>query len=191
MMMDSCIPSLARSDCKPTPDRNITMLDRLKRLLSPSARETLALRWFGLSKIPLLLYTRVSVAAVDDTRMVVRIPLRRRTRNHLGSMYFGALCIGADCAAGAYAMHLIRSRKLNIALAFKDFDAKFLKRAEGDVDFCCAQGKEIAELVELATTSGERVERLIEVVATVPSISAEPVAIFKLTLSLKLRASTY
>ncbi len=164
------------------------MLDRFNTLLSATTRETLALRWFGLSKIPMLLYTGVSVTAVDDQHMVVRIPLRRRTRNHLGSMYFGALCVGADCAGGAYAMHLIRHQKLNMALAFKDFEAKFLKRAEGDVEFCCAQGKEIAALVELATTSGERVERQIEVIATVPSISDEPVAVFKLTLSLKLRA---
>ena len=103
-------------------------------------------------------------------------------------MYFGALCAGADCAAGAFAMHLIRQQPHNISLIFKDFEAQFLKRAEGDVHFCCRQGKEIAELVTQAATSGERVERQFEVIATVPSLSDEPVARFKLTLSLKKRA---
>jgi hypothetical protein len=55
------------------------------------------------------------------------------------------------------------------------------------VDFICDQGKEIAELVALAAASSERVERQIDVTATVPSLSDEPVAKFKLTLSLKKR----
>jgi acyl-coenzyme A thioesterase PaaI-like protein len=159
----------------------------LRKLIPENARETLSLRWIGLTKIPLLFYIGVSVAKISPERMVVRIPLRRRTRNHLGSMYFGVLCAGADCAAGAFAMYLIKQQPENISLIFKDFEAVFLKRAEGDVDFCCSQGTEIAELVTLAAASGERVERQFEVVATVPSLSDEPVARFKLTLSLKKR----
>ncbi|OIR08588.1 hypothetical protein GALL_93820 [mine drainage metagenome] len=159
----------------------------LYRLLKETTRETLSLRWIGLTRIPLLFYVGVSVAQITPERMVVRIPLRRRTKNHLGSMYFGALCAGADCAAGAFAMYLIRRKPEKIALIFKDFEAQFLKRAEGDVHFCCDQGKEIAELVAQAAATGERVERQFEVVATVPSLSDEPVARFKLTLSLKKR----
>jgi acyl-coenzyme A thioesterase PaaI-like protein len=160
----------------------------LKMLFNDSTRETFALRWFGFTRIPLLFYIGVSVTEVSPERMIVKIPLRRRTRNHLGSMYFGALCAGADCAAGAFAMHLIKLRRENISLVFKDFEAQFLKRAEGDVHFCCSQGKEIGALVAQAAASGERVERQLEVVATVPSLSDEPVARFKLTLSLKKRA---
>ena len=160
----------------------------LLKLLSERTRETFSLRWFGLTKIPLLFYVGVSVTEISHERMVVRIPLRRRTRNHLGSMYFGALCAGADCAAGAFAMHLIKQQPKHISLVFKDFSAEFLKRAEGDVDFICDQGKEIAELVAKAVASDERVERQLEVIATVPSLSDEPVARFKLTLSLKKRS---
>jgi acyl-coenzyme A thioesterase PaaI-like protein len=159
-----------------------------RKLFSEKTRETIALRWFGLTKIPLLFYVGVSVTKLSPERMVIRIPLRRRTKNHLGSMYFGALCAGADCAAGAFAMHLIKQQPKHISLVFKDFSAEFLKRAEGDVDFCCAQGKEIAELVAQAAASNERVERQLDVIATVPSLSDEPVARFKLTLSLKKRA---
>jgi acyl-coenzyme A thioesterase PaaI-like protein len=154
-------------------------------LLSDKTRETLALRWFGLTKIPVLFYFGVSVTELSKERMVVRIPLRRRTKNHLGSMYFGALCAGADCAAGAFAMHLIKQQPKHVSLVFKDFSAEFLKRAEGDVDFSCAQGREIAELVAQAVASDARVERQLDVIATVPSLSDEPVARFKLTLSLK------
>ena len=159
----------------------------ITKLFSDKTRENLALRWFGLTKIPLLLYVGASVIDVSPQHMVVRIPLRRRTKNHLGSMYFGVLCAGADCAGGILAMSLIRRQPERISLVFKDFNAEFLKRAEGDVDFCCTQGKEITGLVARAAASGERVERQIEVIATVPTLSDEPVARFKLTLSLKKR----
>ncbi|MFA6120079.1 MAG: DUF4442 domain-containing protein [Sideroxydans sp.] len=162
-------------------------MDWILGLLSNKARETISLRWFGLTKIPVLFYFGVSVTEISKERMVVRIPLRRRTKNHLGSMYFGALCAGADCAAGAFAMHLIKQQPKSVSLVFKDFNAEFLKRAEGDVDFCCDQGKEIAELVAQAVASEERVERQLDVIATVPSLSDEVVARFKLTLSLKRR----
>jgi len=157
------------------------------KLIAEKTCVTVSLRWFGLSKIPLLFYVGVSVKELTPERMVVRIPLQRRTKNHLGSMYFGALCIGADCAPGAFAMYLIHQQPVRISMVFKDFQAEFLKRAEGDVDFICDQGKEIAELVTLATESNERVERQIDVIATVPSLSDDPVARFKLTLSLKKR----
>ena len=159
----------------------------LHKLFGEKTRETLSLRLFGLTRIPLLFYVGVSVVEISPKRMVVRIPLRRRTRNHLGSMYFGALCIGADVAPGAYAMYLIRQQPTRISMVFKDFQAEFIKRAEGDVHFTCNQGKDIADLVAQAAASGERVERQVEVIASVPSLSNEPVARFKLTLSLKRR----
>ena len=125
----------------------------LHKLIPEKTRETISLRLFGLARIPLLFYVGVSVAELSPERMVIRIPLKRRTKNHLGSMYFGALCIGADCAPGAFAMYLIRQQPARISMVFKDFQAEFLKRAEGDVHFICDQGKEIAELVAQAAAS--------------------------------------
>lgn len=151
-------------------------------------RESLLVRLFSL-KIPVLLFLGPRIVGVDDEGCAIEIPLRWRSKNHLGSMYFGALCVGADCAAGVLAMQLIRRQPERISMVFKDFHAEFLKRAEGDVDFCCRQGKEIAELVAEAATSEERVERQIEVIATVPSLNDAPVARFRLTLSLKRRTA--
>jgi acyl-coenzyme A thioesterase PaaI-like protein len=162
-------------------------MNRFKKLFSERTRASVWLRLFGLTRIPLLFYVGVSVVELSPERMVVRIPLKRRNKNHLGSMYFGALCIGADVAPGAYTMYLTRQQPARISMVFKDFQAVFLKRAEGDVFFTCEQGKEIAALVAQAAASDERVERQLDVVATVPSLSDEPVARFRLTLSLKKR----
>ena len=134
-----------------------------------------------------MLYVKPSVMEISNERVVVRIPLIRRTRNHLGSMYFGALSVGADCSVGALTMHLIKQQPENISLIFKNFNAEFHMRAEGDVDFCCSQGKEISNLVAQAAASDERIEKMVDVIATVPDKGDDPVATFKLTLSMKRR----
>ncbi|MGK5083177.1 DUF4442 domain-containing protein [Bdellovibrionota bacterium FG-1] len=152
-------------------------------------KETILLRTFGILKIPMLFFISPSVLEVSDERCVVKIPLTRRSRNHLNSMYFGALAAGADCAGGLIAMRTIQTEgDGKVSLIFKDFHADFLKRAEGDVHFTCIQGQEIRALVRKAIESGERENLAVHVVATVPSkMGQEPVARFVLTLSLKRR----
>jgi acyl-coenzyme A thioesterase PaaI-like protein len=146
------------------------------------------LRIFGLRKVPLIFYVKPTVVAIDDEKTVVKIPFRRRNKNHLDSLYFGALCVGADCTGGLLAMQHIEERPERIALVFKDFQADFLKRAEGDTFFICEQGREIGALVELASRSEERQEITVHVTATVPGkLGDEPVANFTMTLSLKRR----
>jgi acyl-coenzyme A thioesterase PaaI-like protein len=154
-------------------------------LIPEKTLATLGLRLFGFARIPMMLYVMPTVTDISNERVVVRIPLRRRTRNHLGSMYFGALSVGADCSVGALAMHLIKQQPGNISLIFKNFSAEFHRRAEGDVDFCCNQGHEISKLVAQAAASDERVEMPVIVIATVPDQGDDPVATFVLTLSLK------
>ncbi len=152
-----------------------------------SWRETLWVRTWSLLKIPVLWFVRPSVLELTGEQVVVKIPFRRRTKNHLGSMYFGVLCIGADTAGGLIAMKRIQETGNKVSLIFKDFSAEFLKRAEGPVHFVCTEGAAVADLVDQAMASGERVSMPVHVTATVPSIDDEPVAQFVLTLSLKRR----
>ncbi len=158
----------------------------LAQAIPAKVRDTFLLRSFGFLKIPLLFFISPTVVEVSDQRCVVSIPLKRRTKNHLNSMYFGALAAGADCAGGLIAMRLIQERGNHVSLIFKDFHAEFLKRAEGDVHFICEEGDQIRELVEKAIQSGERENMPVHIVAFVPSqLPDEPVARFTLTLSLK------
>jgi acyl-coenzyme A thioesterase PaaI-like protein len=166
-----------------------TTTPRKRGLLPDRVRETAMLRLFGLAKIPMLFFASPRVVEVTSERAEIVIPLSRMTRNHLRSMYFGVLAMGADCAGGVIAMKLIDDAHENISLIFGEFHAKFLKRAEGDVHFVCTDGPAIAALVQQAATTGERQTAPIRVVATVPSLSGdEPVAEFTLALSLKKKA---
>jgi acyl-coenzyme A thioesterase PaaI-like protein len=150
-------------------------------------RETLFVRLFSL-RVPVLLFLGPRVERLDDERAEVSIRLRWRSRNHLGSMYFGALCAGADLAGGLAAARLIRERHPRVSLVFGDVQGHFLKRADGDVTFTCADGRRIAQAVAAADAGGERVTIPVDVVATVPSkYAGEPVARFTLGLSLKRR----
>lgn len=162
---------------------------KLVNVLPASMRETAILRLFGLAKIPMLYLAKPEVLELGDVRAVVKIPLNRMTRNHLRSMYFGVLAIGADCAGGILAMKRIEESGEDVSLIFGEFNAKFLKRAEGDVHFTSEDGPAVAELVKRAIETGERQSLPVRVVATVPSQSGdEPVAEFTLLLSLKKRA---
>ena len=151
-----------------------------------TTRATWGLRAFGLTKVPLLLYCLPRVQALTDHQCVVEIPLTWRTRNHYKSMYFGALAVGADCAAGLMAMHHIDAAGAPVQLLFKDLHAEFVRRPEGDVHFITRDGKAMAALVAEAIRSGERVNHKVRVEAVVPSRSSDAVALFDLTISLKL-----
>lgn len=150
-------------------------------------RETLFVRLFAL-RVPVLLFLGPRVERLDDDGCEVSIRLRWRSRNHVGSMYFGALCAGADLAGGLAAARLIRERHPRVSLIFADVQGAFLKRADGDVRFTCADGRRIAAAVASADETGERVTLPVEIVATVPSkYGDDPVARFTLGLSLKRR----
>lgn len=149
-------------------------------------KETAFLRAFGFLKIPMLFFISPTVQRLDREVCIVKVPLNFRTKNHLGSMYFGVLSAGADIAGGLIAMKMIHEGGNKISLVFKDFNAKFFKRAEGHVFFTCTQGLDIQNLVQKALDGDERVEMPVDIVATVPSKTGdEPVAQFTLTLSLK------
>lgn len=151
-------------------------------------KNTLALWGFGLAKIPLIAFVRPSIIHMDNQGCEIRIPLNYFTKNHLGSMYFGALAVGADLAGGLMAMEQIKRSKRKVQLVFKDYKANFLKRPEADVHFICLEGEKIHQQVAETVRTKKRITRPLKIIATCPKISGdEPVAEFELGLSLKAK----
>ena len=138
------------------------------------------------TKIPLMFFCRPKVIEINDQKVIVKIPFRRKVKNHVNSMYFGALAVGADLSGAYLAFHHINKTDKKIKLIFKDFHADFLKRAEGDVHFICNDGDKIKSLIDKVLSEGERCNTTVNVNAFVPSkFKNDPVAKFMLTLSLK------
>ena len=141
---------------------------------------------FGLTKVRMILFCRPKIVDISDEKVVIYIPLNRQTRNHVKSMYIGTMTVGADLVTGLTAMLSIRRSKRKIVLIFKDLNATFLKRAEGDTYFTCNHVKDIDSAVRKVISSKERVNLNVPVTATVPDkFGEELVAEFTITLSMK------
>ena len=147
---------------------------------------TMYIRFFGFFKVPRIFYCRPKVVDISNESVTVKIALKRRTKNHVGSMYLGALSVGADITSAMLALELIKESKKKIIPIFKDFHADYLKRAEGDVHFVCNEGGLIREMLNEVIEKNIRVNKKIIVNAYVPDkLGNEVVAKFSLTLSLK------
>ncbi len=147
------------------------------------------IRWklFLLGKfgIPMLGFARPKLLSIDEDEVRMMIKLRRRTKNHLNSMYFGALAVGADTAAGLHAFYLSESNGIKLSLAFKAVEGQFLKRAETDVIFVCKEGKIVADCLAESSRTGERINQDLMIEAF--NLQDEVVATFKMTLSIKVK----
>lgn len=144
---------------------------------------------FSHFKVPMLGYLKPRLIQLTDAEIIVCLPLNRRSRNHLNSMYFGALCVGADLAGGLHGFYYADKKQLKVSLVFKSFQAQFLHRPESDVYFVCREGATIEAMLEESQKTGERVTQPIQIKAYTdyPDLK-ESVAEFVLELSVKIRS---
>lgn len=155
-------------------------------MLKTKWNDTVKLWIFGFLKVPMIFWLRPKIITLTKETAVIKISLTRRSKNHLKSMYFGALCVGADVAGGIQMMNVLGQDIKKISFAFKDVKGEFLKRPEADVYFSCHDGKLIAQTIQKAFQSHERENVEVHIIATTPSLLGdEPVARFTLTLSIK------
>lgn len=149
--------------------------------------DTALVRVIGATKIPLFAFVGPRVLQNDAQASRLGIPLTWRTRNHLGAMHIGALVCGADLTGALPVLRVMRTRRVWIDASYRELRAEFLRRAEGEVHFRCDAVAAIDEACVEALETGERRTLPVEVIATVPAASPEPVARFALSLSLKRR----
>ena len=146
------------------------------------------MRWLlfllGFMKIPMIRYTKPKLLAIDDNTVRVKIKLRRRTKNHLSSMYFGALSVGADIAGGIQVFYFSKKMDHKVSFAFKGMNAQFLKRAESDIVFESNEGQKIQKAMEKSLKEGSRINDSIMVEAK--NDSGEIVATFEMIVSVRV-----
>jgi acyl-coenzyme A thioesterase PaaI-like protein len=139
----------------------------------------------GRFKIPMLGYTGLKLVEVDDTTAIVNIKLKRRTKNHLNSMYFGALAVGADVAGGIHAFYFAQKHNKKVAFAFKGMSCEFIKRAESDCTFISNDGKKVEDAILKSINTGDRVNETTHV--EVFDAEKELVATFQMIVSVKCK----
>jgi acyl-coenzyme A thioesterase PaaI-like protein len=147
------------------------------------------MRWMlfllGIMKIPMIRFVRPKLIVLNDEEAAIRIKLRRRTRNHLKSMYFGALAVGADTTAGVHAFHFAEKMGKKVSFAFKGMTADFLMRGESDITFKSSQGKLVEACMIKSFENQERVNQVIEVLAF--DVNQEIVAKFEMIISVRVK----
>ena len=157
-------------------------------MLSEIQKANLRFKLVGLFQIRMIGFVGARLVEYSDEKTVVRIPLNRKTRNHLNSMYFGALATGADVTGAWIAFDYLYRTKKNVSVVFKNLNAEFLKRADGDVFFTCTDGPKVLSAFNETIADGERKNVAVNVDATVPSKHGdEPVARFQLVISMRYR----
>jgi acyl-coenzyme A thioesterase PaaI-like protein len=162
-------------------------MDFLKSHLSDKLKFTALINLIALAKLPLLAFITPEFVEINDKRCVVKVRKGYRTRNHLNSMYFGALAMGAELSIAAVAIQAIQESGQPVDFIFKDFEAKFLKRGDAHVLFTCDQVQGVRQLVNQAAEATERFEKTFEGFAKTIK-SDEPIMTYRLTLSVKNRS---
>lgn len=156
--------------------KNKISLSKMRRLL-----------WLmGMFKIPMIAFVRPKLMLLDDERSQVRIKLKRKTKNHLKSMYFGSLAVGADIAAGLHVFYFAEESGVRVSFAFKAVKAEFLKRATSDVYFNSNEGQLVKKVFDEAMLTKERVNQWIKVEAK--NTDDEIVAVFDMEISVKVKS---
>lgn len=154
---------------------------------SNTLKLTALINVLGFLKIPLLAFCFPKVKELSETKSIIKIRLGYKTRNHLRSMYFGALAIGAELSVALTAVDQIQKSKKHIDFIFKDFKAEFLKRADGHVLFICEEASGVKALIDQALVSEERLEQKFNGYAIIEGRPEEKIMTYTLTLSVKRR----
>ena len=76
----------------------------LKKLLwdwiPQRVQDNLILRYIGFFKIPLVNFVGLKMVKRDEKKCTLSMPLNRKTKNHVNSVYFSCMTAGADLTAG-------------------------------------------------------------------------------------------
>lgn len=160
-------------------------MDFLRSRLMERVKLTALTNLYALMKMPLLAFITPEIREFTEERVVIRVRLGIRTRNHLKSMYFGSLAMGSELSIAAAAVHCIYKSGKRIDFIFKDFQANFTKRADGHVLFEFEDVAKINALIQRAGASTERMDETFTGIARVEG--GEQVMSYRLTISVRSR----
>lgn len=124
--------------------------------ISPLKKLNWIVKGTSLFRVPLLSLCNPKIVSLDPTS-IVEIPLNYMTKNHVRTMYFGALAMGAELSVAAPVLNEMFLNKKKVNFIFKDVSCEFLKRADDDVRFECDHVPQALEAIEAALKTKERV----------------------------------
>jgi acyl-coenzyme A thioesterase PaaI-like protein len=111
-----------------SPNKLNRMIAALYRLPAPARRHAMSLLLGRI--VPFVGTASMTVEQMTDSKVSVRIPNRRKNRNHIGQVHAAAMALAAETATGfVVGMNVPDSRLLLI----KSLKVDFKKRSRGDM----------------------------------------------------------
>lgn len=139
--------------------------------------------------IPMINDSQLSITKLDDRQCIIKMPFIRQNKNHVGSMYFGAITIGTEVAAGILAFNYLDKYNLEPLLVFKDISGGFLRRAESDTYFICSDYQAISAALKELTETQQRINVTVSVIGVTDLTKLdEKISDFKITISIKYKS---
>ncbi len=149
---------------------------------------TTKLNWMikgtSLLRVPLLSFCNPQLLSVEPVSKVT-LPLNFVTKNHVRTMYFGALSMGAELSVATPILEAMFIHKKPVSFIFKDFKCEFLKRADASVIFEFSDVAGCRQAIDEALASGERVNKTFSGVAYSKTNPENIFMKYDITISLK------
>lgn len=138
--------------------------------------------WYMLKNLPTIVFWGVRVKTISLDVCHTTLPFNGRTKNPFRSIYFAALCGGAELASGLLCMlHLSGEKRFSMLVV--DFNAQFIKKANKEVTMKCEDGEIIKQKLSDLSKPGDTAVVVSTVTAHHPD--NEVVAKFEITWSFK------
>lgn len=139
-----------------------------------------------LVKLPSISWWGIKLDSLTNKECQVSLKLNWRNQNPFKSVYFAALCGGAELSTGLLCMS--ETDKLGKwSMLVGHFESDFLKKATGKIRFVCIEGDLLANKLEEIKNSDDKIGTLVLNSIAYNSDNVE-VAKFKITWSFKFKA---
>jgi hypothetical protein len=151
-----------------------------KRILNP-----FNYRLFLLARLPLVYFTGIKIAALDEQRCITSVRYGWLNQNPFRSLYFAVMQMAAELSTGVLCMGNIYEEKPSPSMLVVKTEGVYHKKATGKVSFTCSDGNAIAAAVQQAKETSDGVSARCYSVAK--NEAGEVVAEFWITWSFKVR----
>ncbi|OYU55018.1 MAG: hypothetical protein CFE25_12905 [Chitinophagaceae bacterium BSSC1] len=112
-------------------------------------------RFFLLQKLPSALIAGLKVQELSSLGAVITVKHKWLNQNPFRSMYFAVQSMAAEMSTGLLAFGQLYQRNPAVSMLVVGMEAKFHKKAVGNIAFECMDGIAIANAVEAATQTGQ------------------------------------
>lgn len=112
-------------------------------------------RFFLLQKLPSALIAGLKVQDLSTMEAVISVKHKWLNQNPFRSMYFAVQSMAAEMSTGLLAFGQLYQRHPAVSMLVVGMEAKFHKKAVGNIFFYCEDGLAIANAVEAATQTGQ------------------------------------